>query len=461
MRVTLIGHATLYVEAGDASFLVDPVLRDPFEGGAVWSWPERSVDLAALPPPDFVVISHRHPDHFDIESLAILPREATVLLPRDPLIAHALEKLGFRKMQPLDPGRPLSFFETQVFPTRSEEPVREVGLVFADSGTAFFDQVDTAVSRETAQQVRARFKLAAHFARYASQNFDYFESRAAEFPWQEHARNLETAAMLGAGLVVPASAGFRFCGEHAWLNRFLFPVSRRAFLADLGHVSPDQRAEAMDPGDVVEMSNGEARIVRGASPFVRCLGGSDDELRFDPTSPVPALHDPNPEGRKEAELRDGVIRIARALAQWARADATPLSVPWRYRQAGALYGLTVVLPEGALQFSLDFGAAGVPLRESASGPEPTVTHQIAASPLLDWAERRRDFFSVRAWSRRFSTERRIVGDASGVGVLKLELPDLLMHWLLRESEGADEAARRRVDLEIARCAGAPTAAARR
>jgi len=126
-----------------------------------------------------------------------------------------------------------------------------------------------------------------------------------------------------------------------------------------------------------------------------------------------------------------------------------------------VYGLTVRLPEGALQFSLDFGAAEVPLRESASGPEPTVTHQIAASGLLDWAERRRDFFSVRAWSRRFSTERRIVGDASGVQVLKLELPDLLMHWLLRESEGADEAARRRVDLEIARCAGAPTAAARR
>ena len=318
MRVTLIGHATLYVEAGDASFLVDPVLRDPFEGGAVSSWPERSVDLAALPSPDFVVISHRHPDHFDIESLAILPRDATVLLPRDPLIAHALEKLGFRKMQPLDPGRPLSFFETQIFPTRSEEPVREVGLVFADSGTAIFDQVDTAVSRETAQQVRARFKLAAHFARYASQNFDYFESRAAEFPWQEHARNLETAAMLGAGLVVPGSAGFRFCGEHAWLNRFLFPVSRRAFLADLGRVSPDQRAEAMDPGDVVEMSDGEARIVRGASPFVRCLGGSDDELRFDPTSPVPALHDPNPEGRREAELREGVIRIARAATRTRR-----------------------------------------------------------------------------------------------------------------------------------------------
>ena len=454
MRVTLIGHASLYVEAGEVSFLVDPVLRDPFEGGAVSSWPERSVDLDGLPPPDFVVISHRHPDHFDIQSLAILPRDAAVLLPRDPLIAYALERLGFRKLQPLDPGRPLSFYETQVLPTRSEEPVREVGLVFADSEGAIFDQVDTAVSRETAQDVRTRFALAAHFARYASQNFDYFERRAAEFPWQEHARNLETAAMLGAGLVVPGSAGFRFCGEHAWLNRFLFPVSRRAFLADLGRVSPGQRAEAMDPGDVLDMSHGEARIVRGASPFVRCLGGGDDELRFDPTSPVPALHDPNPDGRGEAELREGVVRIAHALAEWARAAQQPLSVPWRFRRAGAVYGLTALLPDGALQFSLDFRAAEVPLREGAGGPEPTVTHHIAASALLDWAERRRDFFSVRAWSRRFSTERRVVGDASSVEVLGLELPDLLMHWVLRESEGADEAARRRVDLDIARCGSA-------
>jgi len=454
VRVTLIGHASLYVEAGEVSFLVDPVLRDPFEGGAVSSWPERSVDLDGLPPPDFVVISHRHPDHFDIQSLAILPRDAAVLLPRDPLIAYALERLGFRKLQSLDPGRPLSFYETQVFPTRSEEPVREVGLVFADSEGAIFDQVDTAVSRETAQDVRTRFALAAHFARYASQNFDYFERRAAEFPWREHARNLETAAMLGAGLVVPGSAGFRFCGEHAWLNRFLFPVSRRAFLADLGRVSPGQRAEAMDPGDVLDMSHGEARIVRGASPFVRCPGGADEELRFDPTSPVPALHDPNPDGRSEAELREGVLRIAHALAEWARAAQQPLSVPWRFRRAGAVYGLTALLPDGALQFSLDFRAAEVPLREGAGGPEPTVTHHIAASALLDWAERRRDFFSVRAWSRRFSTERRVVGDASSVEVLELELPDLLMHWVLRESEGADEAARRRVDLDIARCGSA-------
>jgi hypothetical protein len=78
-----------------------------------------------------------------------------------------------------------------------------------------------------------------------------------------------------------------------------------------------------------------------------------------------------------------------------------------------------------------------------------MVHRIAASVLCDFVERRRDFFSVRAWSRRFSTARRIFGDASGVAAEPLELPDLLLHWLLRESEGSEDAALRRIDAEIA------------
>src|SRR5207253_368678 len=86
-----------------------------------------------------------------------------------------------------------------------------------------------------------------------------------------------------------------------------------------------------------------------------------------PTSPVPALHDPNPDGRSEAELREGVLRIAHALAEWARAAQQPLSVPWRFRRAGAVYGLTALLPDGAPQFSLDLRAAELPLRERLTG----------------------------------------------------------------------------------------------
>jgi L-ascorbate metabolism protein UlaG (beta-lactamase superfamily) len=46
----LIGHATLLLETREAVLLVDPVLLDPFEGGAVSaaSPPSGSLDLPGL-----------------------------------------------------------------------------------------------------------------------------------------------------------------------------------------------------------------------------------------------------------------------------------------------------------------------------------------------------------------------------------------------------------------------------
>jgi hypothetical protein len=452
VRVTLIGHASLLFETSEATVLIDPVLVDPFEGGAVSSWPERVVDVAALPRPDVVVVSHRHPDHFDIASLALLPRDATALIPRDPLLAHALEQLGFARIQVLEPLRALSSFDLQILATPSTEPVIEVGVLLADSSGAVFDQVDSAPSAATVAALRTRFALAAHVARYASQNFEFFESRHTSFPCAEHARNLETAAALAAGLVIPGSAGFRFVGVHAWLNRFLFPVSRRVFLDDLARIAPDLRGASLDPGDVLEIEAGAARVARGASPFVRTVRSGDDELRFDPTAPVPPLVDPNPDGRSSAELGAAAGAIVARAARWALAEERPLSVPWRYRRAGAAYGVEVVLPDGdAARFVIDLGTSPRfhDLGRAGFAPEPTLVHVIAASALVDWAERRRDFFWVRGSSRRFSTARRLAGDAAGVSVTALELPDLLMHWLVAESEGAEDAARRRIDRQIA------------
>ena len=42
MRVTLLGHATILVEMGGTTCLMDPVFFDPFEEGAVVSCPKRN-----------------------------------------------------------------------------------------------------------------------------------------------------------------------------------------------------------------------------------------------------------------------------------------------------------------------------------------------------------------------------------------------------------------------------------
>ena len=103
MRVTLLGHATVLVEMGPMHILMDPILQDPFEDGMVVSCPKREIDTEQLPPIDVIIVSHRHPDHFDLPSLDSLSRSCQVCCPADPLISHALKLLGFHHVNFLEP----------------------------------------------------------------------------------------------------------------------------------------------------------------------------------------------------------------------------------------------------------------------------------------------------------------------------------------------------------------------
>src|SRR6266545_3919662 len=120
MRVTLLGHATVLVEMGPMKILMDPVLQDPFEDGMVVSCPKREIDIEQLPPIDVIIISHRHPDHFDLPSLDRLSRSCQVCCPADPLISHALKLLGFRHVNFLEPGKPLRLEKRDPLPPRSK-----------------------------------------------------------------------------------------------------------------------------------------------------------------------------------------------------------------------------------------------------------------------------------------------------------------------------------------------------
>jgi len=443
VKVTLLGHASVLVEAGPMRILIDPVLQDPFESGMVVSCPRREIRLEQLPPIDVVVVSHRHPDHFDLRSLDRLPRACQVLYPQDPLIAYALGALGFAHVMPMTPGQPMPAEHAELYPTRSENrTVRECGVLVRGADGVFWDQVDTEISADTITDVRRRFGgVDLFFAMYASQNFEFFDSLSSEFPAETHCRNLETALAVRPSLLVPASAGFRFVDEHAWLNRFLFPVSRERFADDLARLDPALRVALLDPGDVVSLEAGEPELSLAASPFVATLERDTDAIRFDPTAGIPPLRDPNPGGRSPDAMREAVRGfLERELLPYCvRAVSDPASLAARYRQAGVRYELEVVLPDESRVWTLDLCAEPPELREGRD-PLANVAHRIAASALTGWIERRLSWFTVRAWSRRFST-------------LPHVLPDLLMHFLVNDAPDAADSAKRRIDLEIAELRG--------
>ena len=106
--VTWVGHSTLLVQMGHQSFLTDPIWsRTP--SPVRWLGPRRFVPpglpLESLPPIDFVLVSHNHYDHLDLESLEELSErnpEARFLVPLGN--GALLRGHGVRHVEELDWG---------------------------------------------------------------------------------------------------------------------------------------------------------------------------------------------------------------------------------------------------------------------------------------------------------------------------------------------------------------------
>lgn len=75
--ITWIGHATMLVQIGRQTFLTDPIWAER-ASPVSFAGPKRfhppGIALEDLPPIDFVVVSHNHYDHLDLETLTEISR---------------------------------------------------------------------------------------------------------------------------------------------------------------------------------------------------------------------------------------------------------------------------------------------------------------------------------------------------------------------------------------------------
>ena len=72
LRITMVGHATLLIQAGGLNILTDPVWSErasPFRFAGPRRVTAPGVAWGALPPIDAVLISHCHYDHLDVATL--------------------------------------------------------------------------------------------------------------------------------------------------------------------------------------------------------------------------------------------------------------------------------------------------------------------------------------------------------------------------------------------------------
>jgi L-ascorbate metabolism protein UlaG (beta-lactamase superfamily) len=385
MRVHVIGHASLLIEAEDVTILMDPIFWDPHYEGTAAMCPQREVTPESLPSYDVVVVSHRHLDHFDIRTLASLDRQCPVLIPeRDPLLNDAIHRLGFHDCRALENDRSMAFGRTTLTATPSKAAVRELGLVVRDSSGTLWNQVDTQIDGRIATRIADAYGpidlLLATWQPLLEG--EVLTNGTTSFPHDIYFKMLANVQVVHPRVVVPSACGFKYVGEGAWLNTFVFPATREMFARDVSTLVPDVEVMIANPGDVLELSQGRVALKTGASPFVRTVQDDVAETWFDPTGAVPALSDPNPNAYDEDEMQRAVAEFLEGtLLSVLQESRRRERLAHEYRRLGVVYQLDVVFPSRIRSWSVDFGRD----LSLIDGPSPVadIHARIAASLLID------------------------------------------------------------------------------
>lgn len=377
MRLHPLGHAMHLVEAAGLRLLFDPLLDDRHHGGVFEVVPPRTLDVEALRP-DFIFVSHRHPDHFDVPSLhrlAQLDPETVVITP-DGLVARTASRLGFRTVRVVAPDTHVALDGAAFVTTPSlanDAPLGpealEWGVAVATDGTVLWNQVDTVVPEVAPILDRFESVLDAKLSLALVRWCPLLEVEAAlarnfGFPFAAYAALLEQARTIGSrgATIVPASAGARHATPWTAMNALVYPLDEAHFLHDLG----DRKTLPSSMGRVIDVASGTDA---GRSPLVEVHPFVDDRL-FHPHA-IPPVCDPNLEHRDEQAMK-------RAIDAWVRGALAPVCT-------GACE-LEVVFPRAVETWSIRDGAV-----TRGADPDWDVRNVVAASLLCDVLEGRRHF----------------------------------------------------------------------
>jgi hypothetical protein len=362
MEISLIGHASIFVETQDCRIVMDPVLWDPHQEGLFDVCPKREVIHEQFPEFDLLIISHRHLDHFDIRSLAYLPKTVDVLIPKDELLETCLRKLGYSQIYLLDDFTKVKIGSTTLLTTRSENRVPEYGIVFADESGVCWNQVDTVVSKDTIHFVKSYYPeidfLLATWQPMLEINFQF--NLSLSFPYSIYSKLLENVSLIQPKAIAPGANGFKYINGSSWLNQIVFPVTREQFCKDVRDVYPEigENVFPLDPGDILVLDNSNFQQLKGMCNFVKKLVDGTDILDFSPVKGGNNIIDENPDNYNIDEMKKTIN------------DEICFNIPRIFREAKDLifkehfqwkviYQLEIVFPDYCSKWFFDFSQENV------------------------------------------------------------------------------------------------------
>ncbi|MGB5631319.1 MAG: MBL fold metallo-hydrolase [Waterburya sp.] len=383
MRIHMIGHASIFVETEDCNILMDPVLFDPHAEGIEDVCPKREVIYDKIPEFDVLVISHRHLDHFDIHSLASLPKNVDVFIPQDKLLKTCLSKLGYSNIYYLKDESEVKIGSTHLLATRSENRVPEYGMLFVDPSGVFWNQVDSDISLKTIQFVKSRYPqvdfLLASWQPMLEMNFQ--DNENLSFPYSSYNQELEKVSLIKPKAISPGANGFKFVNGSSWLNQIVFPVTREQYCRDIQIVCPEvgKNVFALDPGDILDLQNGKFSYMPAKSQFVKKLKDDRDELYFSPVNLNNSLIDDNSHNYDLDEMKTVIeSEICTNLPRFIMENKDSLFI--EHCRWQVIYQLEVVFPNHLSQWYFDFSENTI---QAKPGRHPLVNFRttITASSL--------------------------------------------------------------------------------
>ncbi|MCF4965693.1 MBL fold metallo-hydrolase [Nostoc sp. CMAA1605] len=380
MKIQMIGHASLFVETQDCRIMIDPVLWDRFCESTNSICPQREMIYEQIPDFDVLVISHRHLDHFDIRSLAYLPKNVDVFIPKDKLIENCLRQLGYSHIYTLSDFSEVKIGSTTLLATRSENRVPEYGMVLADPSGVFWNQVDSLVNAKTISFVKSQyptidFLLASWQPMLET---EYQHNQSFSFPFSGYSHILQLIGLIQPKAIAPGANGFKFIDGSAWLNKVVFPVTQEQFCHDIKRVCPaTENIFALQPGDICAIENGKSTYLTAQSQFVKTVKDDREVLSFAPVTVNGEMIDSNPNNYAIDEMKQTIEEeVCVNLPKFFMEHKQDLFAEYFHWEVK--YQLEIVFPDSSQTWYFDFTEDTIQCR-TGSTPLANLFNLITAS----------------------------------------------------------------------------------
>ena len=381
MRWTCLGHAMWLCEAATLRVLFDPLLGETYHDGVFAPVPRRHIDVDALRP-DVIVVTHQHPDHFDVASLDVLAQQypQAVVLTADVLVGEVCLQLGFAHVSLLDEWQLLELDGLTLLTTPSFCAVDEWGVMVATADGVVWNQVDTELSVhcraviERAAVLLNRPELVEQITLLIARwqpllQVDALLGHATNFPANRYSRELDRIAECRAVAVIPGAAGSQLTPSGHWLNAFCYPVSVARVVRDVHRRCPGVAVYTAVPGACWDVVCGDVHPVN-ACDFVEITDDGDARI-FHPSS-IPPVRDV---GSGDAAALRGLI------SPWVETVLTPKVGTYLQPKGGGCLWLEVFYPDESRDvWTLQITADRVVLLAGGVG-DADMINQVTATDL--------------------------------------------------------------------------------